>query len=161
MENEDQVLNCTFTFQCPKTWDALEITGDWKVRHCATCNRTVTFITTVEELAIAVRYGACIAANVNSEEFKGPHVGVGAVGDPDAEQGPSYDMYLERGTALSVECLKAIQQLLDTDENLMQLRRRLKETDCLLRADLSPLEAHFFLDRAKSLGIPCWQRPAN
>jgi hypothetical protein len=161
MDSEDQILNCEFTFRCPQAWDALEITENSQVRHCATCNRSVTFITTVEEIAIAVQYGACVAANVNSEEFKGPHVGVGRVGDPEAEEQSSYDFYLEQGTPLTVECLRAIQQLLETDENLMQLRRRLTQTECLLRAALSQLEAHFFMDRAKSLGVPCRQQPAD
>ncbi len=55
------IENCTFTFQCPRTWDQLERTGETNVRFCGQCERRVHLCTTDEELTRHARDRHCVA----------------------------------------------------------------------------------------------------
>ena len=56
-----EVLNCTFEFECPQQWGALQETANEKVRHCPACARDVHFCSTSTEMLDASIARQCIA----------------------------------------------------------------------------------------------------
>ncbi len=56
------IKNCTFSYRCPKDWDALQAdAADPKRRNCHECRRDVHLCETDDELIARVKAGDCIA----------------------------------------------------------------------------------------------------
>ncbi len=59
-----EIRNCEFRFRCPKTWDVLTRTDNFRVRHCKTCDRPVVYCRTPYELRDAIIKNECVAVEV-------------------------------------------------------------------------------------------------
>jgi hypothetical protein len=59
-----EIRNCEFRFRCPKTWDVLTHTDNYRVRHCKTCDRPVVYCRTPYELRDAIIKNECVAVEV-------------------------------------------------------------------------------------------------
>ena len=44
MKSPTFVANCSFSFECPRLWSAMEVTQSPKVRTCRTCERFVHLV---------------------------------------------------------------------------------------------------------------------
>jgi hypothetical protein len=62
MSENNLIVNCNFTFQCPQKWDELEPTKDSDRRFCTSCERTVYFVNSTEDYEKASAQGNCIAS---------------------------------------------------------------------------------------------------
>ncbi len=61
MPTEPIIANCTFAFECPRTWEDLSETKDSKVRNCRHCRRDVHLVETNAEWTQRLAEGACVA----------------------------------------------------------------------------------------------------
>ena len=66
------IRNCTFTYECPTTWDDLLATDNPRIRYCKTCDRGVYLVESDKKFRKLVKKGRCIAtwceAKSGSEE---------------------------------------------------------------------------------------------
>jgi hypothetical protein len=53
------IQNCPWGYRCHKTWKSLTPTESDKLRHCGDCKEMVRWVDNEEELADAIREGAC------------------------------------------------------------------------------------------------------
>ena len=53
--------NCTFHFQCTKTWESLEDINIPNTKSCNVCNQWVHFVDTDKKLAQAIKNNHCVA----------------------------------------------------------------------------------------------------
>lgn len=60
-KSEQQFLNCTLEFECPKDWFELESTNKAGVKFCNACQKNVYLCQTEDELHTAEENGQCIA----------------------------------------------------------------------------------------------------
>ena len=51
-------------FECPKTWDQLQETGENQVRFCSACKRTVQYCGTIDEAKQQAFEGQCVAIDI-------------------------------------------------------------------------------------------------
>ena len=61
------IPNCEFRFECPKKWEALQISPNPDQRFCGQCKREVRFCRTPEELEIAIARNECVAVELQRE----------------------------------------------------------------------------------------------
>ena len=59
----DDIRNCkpVFRFQCPKSWDSLELTNRESIRHCSQCDEKVYYCETDAEMIQHAEAGHCVA----------------------------------------------------------------------------------------------------
>lgn len=74
--NEQVKISCSFSFQCPKTWECLSPTDNAGIRHCQECNRDVHLALSEEDFRRHAEGGYCVAVrvlqrNVPDENRKG------------------------------------------------------------------------------------------
>lgn len=62
-----EIRNCQFRFQCPKTWDALQITEKLTVRFCESCQRTVHYCVNKTQLYDAIVKNQCVAVEIKEK----------------------------------------------------------------------------------------------
>lgn len=64
------VENCRswFKFLCPRKWGQLERTGQFDVRHCSTCGKSVYLCDSIEAVEEHRRAGHCICVEAGVEE---------------------------------------------------------------------------------------------
>lgn len=57
------ILNCrvSFEYECPLTWELLEVTDDSRKRMCSQCAKPVFWCHDVNEAALRAEQGECIA----------------------------------------------------------------------------------------------------
>ena len=57
-----EITDCSwkFKFECPKTWDELEVTSDNMVRQCASCSKPVFLCSKDEEIVQHAKAGDCV-----------------------------------------------------------------------------------------------------
>lgn len=60
----NEIRNCQFAFQCPRSWDELEPMKNPAQRHCTACMQTVYLCRTPAELMAAIRKDWCVAVDV-------------------------------------------------------------------------------------------------
>lgn len=60
-----------FGFRCPLKWEALTVTSDPAVRHCAGCDSPVTFFDSLEAAQLAAAQGKCVAIDLSVERHEG------------------------------------------------------------------------------------------
>lgn len=73
-----ELRNCSFKFQCPKSWDSLKRTDQINVRYCDHCKENVYFCDSSRELREAIEKNYCVAittlskyvSHANSEQNK-------------------------------------------------------------------------------------------
>jgi hypothetical protein len=65
------VMNCTFAFQCHRTWRSLERTPFSNIRFCTECKKEVFRCTTQDQIDWVVENGFCGAAHLGREELLG------------------------------------------------------------------------------------------
>ena len=65
------VRQCTFSFQCPLSWDGLSRTSDERVRHCSECGRDVFLTKNEEELKANAFLRRCVAVESAGTMFLG------------------------------------------------------------------------------------------
>lgn len=66
----DEVRNCEFSFKCPKTWDALEVTPVPTQRYCEECQQIVHYCKTANELQWAIVRNLCVAVKAREKPSK-------------------------------------------------------------------------------------------
>ena len=59
-----EIRNCQFAFQCPRTWDQLVPTKKSSERYCPACSQTVYLCRTPTELMTAIKKDRCVAVDV-------------------------------------------------------------------------------------------------
>ncbi|MFZ6876555.1 hypothetical protein ACO0LF_31345 [Undibacterium sp. Di27W] len=79
MDENGLILECDFSFKCPKTWESLTVLDDPEKRFCSSCEREVFFIRSRQELEVFRRLGRCIAASVH-DPIMGAKVAIGGIG---------------------------------------------------------------------------------
>ncbi len=57
-------IKCKFEFECPKKWDALELTNDGDTRFCKSCERSVYRVTSEREFDEYAARGECVALDL-------------------------------------------------------------------------------------------------
>ena len=67
------IRNCVFGFKCSADWDAMKITSNETIRHCAGCKKDVHQVSTKEELFEAIQLNRCVAIfdSPNKTDFVG------------------------------------------------------------------------------------------
>ena len=55
------IRNCVFGFKCTADWDAMKVTSNETIRHCAGCKKDVHQVSTKEELFEAIQLNHCVA----------------------------------------------------------------------------------------------------
>ncbi|WP_437874721.1 hypothetical protein [Sorangium sp. So ce513] len=95
MRTTRTIRNCPIRMKvvCPKTWDALEPTGQDDVRHCAHCGEAVYFCRTDEETVAHARAGRCIARE-QPHPSELPRVVLGRPAPPSPEPTPEQALAL-------------------------------------------------------------------
>ncbi|RLA48030.1 MAG: hypothetical protein DRR42_17145 [Gammaproteobacteria bacterium] len=87
MTNSKTVIeDCTFEYQCPKTWRALLKTNVASIRFCDSCERNVYLSSSTDEAWENAEQGRCVAVPVelttaSRQKLEIPHV-VGMMGPP-------------------------------------------------------------------------------
>lgn len=61
-EKKDVILECDFSFKCPKKWEYLELTDNDSKRFCFSCQQEVFFVANRDELEKNRQLKRCIAA---------------------------------------------------------------------------------------------------
>ena len=61
VESKFTLRNCTFHFQCTKTWESLEDINIPNTKSCNVCNQWVRFVDTDKKLAQAIKNNHCVA----------------------------------------------------------------------------------------------------
>lgn len=72
------IRNCRFAFRCHQRWQALERTGDPRLRYCHECSRPVVLCRSDSELRAALESDECVALPVAA--WPEPLVGVVTIG---------------------------------------------------------------------------------
>ncbi len=70
--NAETRIACTFSFQCPKTWDQLCETDNPTMRYCLHCNRDVLLVQTEADFSHYREQGGCIAVPVVPSDKTSP-----------------------------------------------------------------------------------------
>lgn len=60
-EEQSLIRNCRFAFRCHQRWEALEHTGNRRVRYCHECSQDVVLCRTDAELQTALQANYCVA----------------------------------------------------------------------------------------------------
>ena len=68
-EMKEEIINCSFQFQCPLDWNKLQLTENEDVRFCSNCKRNVYFVHTQYDLNNFARAGQCVAFNSKNKLF--------------------------------------------------------------------------------------------
>ena len=71
------IPNCEFRFECPKKWEALQISPNPDQRFCGQCKREVRFCRTPEELEIAIARNECVAVELQREPDRRNGISIG------------------------------------------------------------------------------------
>src|SRR5690606_14572322 len=87
------IENCKIVYHCPKTWNALIETDDYRVRYCPECDRGVHLCASREELQQANEKDWCVAVMISEPDemirrrqerhIKPEHMLVGYIRPPD------------------------------------------------------------------------------
>ena len=72
--NAETRIACTFSFQCPQTWDRLTPTPNPAIRHCTTCARNVQLALTETDFRHYQEQGACVAVPVIPSDTTRPAI---------------------------------------------------------------------------------------
>lgn len=74
-----EIRNCSFLYQCPKTWDALTSTAKPLEHFCDQCQRVMHYCRTNEQLRSAIEKNQCVAVEIKGKPRAAKRV---LVGDP-------------------------------------------------------------------------------
>lgn len=118
MSKIEVIVNCDFRFKCPNQWNELEATTEANRRFCNSCERSVYFVNSNEELKKAYLDGLCVAAYIVDPVVAEPTLLLGEL------ESPSCNIYLEPTITLSVEQLKVLQNIIVEEMNLLQVKKR-------------------------------------
>lgn len=148
MKKTEAILNCRFSFKCPQQWEQLKATEDTNRRFCLTCERSVYFLNSNEELQKAYAQGLCVAAYIFDPVTASPAI---LLGEPEFLL---YNLYLEPTSSLSVEQLKALQSILAEQMNWLEVKKRFatsqRET---IREKIAEHVALELLKQAEKVGL--------
>jgi hypothetical protein len=72
-----------FAYECPRTWETLEPTGDASARHCGTCAKLVYLCRSVEDAEAHARRGECITLSTQDWNGLRSELTSGWTGRPD------------------------------------------------------------------------------
>ncbi|MBW4546148.1 MAG: hypothetical protein KME25_17130 [Symplocastrum torsivum CPER-KK1] len=148
MNKIEAILNCNFSFKCPNKCDQLELTADASRRFCKSCERSVYFLNSNEELKKAYMNGLCVAAYIFDPVIAEP---VLLLGEPESL---SCHIYLEPTISLSVEQLKFLQSIVEEEMNLLQVRRRFATGEReIVRLNIPHRMAEEYLKQATQTGL--------
>ena len=62
------IRNCTFGYQCDKSWNDLIDTKELTVKHCDKCDKNVFYCASPVELKEAIMTNKCVAVDLVKEE---------------------------------------------------------------------------------------------
>ena len=62
--NDEDIIKCHFSFQCPRTWGQLTPTNTESIRHCSECERDVHIALTEEDFRHHAEEGHCVATRL-------------------------------------------------------------------------------------------------
>jgi hypothetical protein len=148
MSKIEAILNCHFSFKCPNQWDKLELTADASRRFCRSCERSVYFLNSNEELKKAYMNGLCVAAYIFDPVIAEP---VLLLGEPEFL---SCHIYLEPMRLLSVDQLKVLQSIVEEEMNLLQVRRRFATGEReIVRLNIPQHMAEEYIKQATQVGL--------
>jgi hypothetical protein len=91
---DSRVKNCNrrFVFKCPRAWESMKTTAHPLVRHCDSCDRTVHFCLTEDDLDRSVQNGHCVAVYNVKANLTTSGIALGGTGEPsDETKSPSPD----------------------------------------------------------------------
>jgi hypothetical protein len=88
MRNDNlQIRNCTFKYECPLDWNKLQETNDPLVRFCDVCSQNVYFVKTRAALSAAIQNNRCVCVPydiLDTQDFIHPKYEPKRVIDPDS-----------------------------------------------------------------------------
>ena len=64
------VANCSFSFECPRLWSAMEKTKDSKVRTCRSCERSVYLVTNQVDWDAHAQRSDCVAIELPDGQIR-------------------------------------------------------------------------------------------
>jgi hypothetical protein len=70
MKSPIAVANCSFSFECPRLWSAMEETPSPKERTCRTCERSVHLVDSQAEWDAHAQRGDCVAVELPDGQMR-------------------------------------------------------------------------------------------
>lgn len=137
-------IKCKFEFECPKKWDALELTNDGEVRFCKSCDKNVYRVTTESEFNEYAARGDCVALDL---------VEYATLGRPEGVPYVEYSLFIYK-QKITGKKLFAIREAFAPRSSLSEARLSYNMKQ-VKREDISKQQAIDLEKTLKEVGIDC------